>query len=139
MGNEQTTDKKPLKPIDKNQLDIQIKQIFYTAQLNKDRRRGQQVTREKELLALVRQPANKRAKDNEYQKAAALVNDAKWIKAHELVMRYADILKDNIMVIELSKGYTLENPSNNLFIIVIPVKLMTCSLMSKVLSTDAKN
>ena len=86
MGNEQSnTDKKNTiqnfnKNIDKNKLfissyiflkiysDILLKQIFFTAQLNKDRRRGQMLTREKELLALVREAPNRRSKDNEYQK-----------------------------------------------------------------------
>jgi len=93
--------------IDKNKLDVTIKQIYFTAQLNKDRRKGQQNTREKELLALVREPTNKRSKDNEYAKAQALANDVKNISAHECVMRYADIIKDNQTVISLSKGYFL--------------------------------
>jgi hypothetical protein len=66
MGNE--TSKKKSKPIDKSKLDILLKQIFFTAQLNKDRRKGQQNSKEKELLALIREPANKRSKDNEYSK-----------------------------------------------------------------------
>jgi len=86
--------------------DVAIKQIFFTAQLNKDRRKGQQNAREKELLALVREPTNKRSKDNEYAKAQALANDVKNISAHECVMRYADIIKDNQTVISLSKGDT---------------------------------
>lgn len=112
MGNEHPQQAKKGKPvvfnknIDKNKLDILLKQVFFTAQLNKDRKKGQQNTREKELLNLVRQPANKRAKDNEYSKASAIVNDIKSVKAHECVMRYADILKDNAMVIQMSKGDT---------------------------------
>jgi len=53
---------------------------------------------------MIREPSNKRNKDNEYQKASAIVNDLKWIKAHECIMRYADIIKDNEMVIQMSKG-----------------------------------
>lgn len=92
------------KVIDKSKLDIQIKQIYFTAQLNKDRRRGQYNQREKELLNLIREPVQKRNRDNEYQKASAIVNDLKWVKAHECIMRYADIIKDNEMVIAMSKG-----------------------------------
>jgi len=108
MGNDNSKGKKAFKPknIDKSKLDILIKQVFFTAQLNKDRRNGQKNSKEKELLALVREPANKRNKDNEYSKASAIVNDIKSVKAHECIMRYADILKDNEMVIQLSKGDT---------------------------------
>jgi hypothetical protein len=110
MGNDHPQPKKGQttfnKNIDKSKLDILIKQIYFTAQLQKDRKKGQQNAKEKELLAFIREPVNKRNKDNEYSKASSAVNDAKSIKAHELVMRYADILKDNEMVIQLSKGDT---------------------------------
>jgi len=108
MGNDHPQSKKGPqvynKNIDKSKLDILIKQIFFTAQLNKDRKKGQQNVKEKELLALIREPTNKRSKDNEYSKASSAVNEMKSVKAHELIMRYADILKDNVMVIQLSNG-----------------------------------
>ena len=81
-----------------------VKKVYFSAQLNRDRRKGQMNQREKELLKLVTEIDQKRSRDNEFQKASAIVNDLKWIKAHECIMRYADVIKDNEMVIQMSKG-----------------------------------
>ena len=85
--------------------DMVVKKIFFSAQLNRDKRKGQMNQREKELMKLVTEVDQKRNRDNEFQKASAIVNDLKWIKAHECIMRYADVIKDNEMVIQMSKGY----------------------------------
>ncbi len=47
--------------------DIVIKKVYFTVELARDRRKGMYNKREKDLLNLIKQPENKRNKEDEYQ------------------------------------------------------------------------
>jgi hypothetical protein len=82
------------KPVDKDRVDIILKQVFFAAQLSRDKRKGMLVMREKEMLYMLTQPVEQRSREHEFQKASSIVNDIKVVMALELIMKYSDILKD---------------------------------------------